>query len=63
MDFIIDAQTHEGRVEALAARGSTKALSLVKRTAAGESPVDASLTDENRAQAKDVLAYIDSLKP
>jgi N-acetyl-anhydromuramyl-L-alanine amidase AmpD len=58
MDFIIDAQTHEGRVEALALRGGPKALALVKAVAAGKSPVNADLTDENRAQAQAILDYI-----
>jgi hypothetical protein len=55
MDFIIDGQTHEGRVEALALRGAPKALELVRRTAEGRSPVNAWLTDDNRAQAQSIL--------
>jgi hypothetical protein len=33
-------------------------LALVKAVAAGKSPVNADLTDENRAQAQAILDYI-----
>jgi hypothetical protein len=62
LDFVIDAQVHEGRVEALAMRGAPKALAMVKAVAEGRSPVDADLSDENRAQAQAVLDYMESLK-
>ena len=62
MDFVMDAQIHEGRVEALAMRGAPKALALVTAVAEGKSPVNADLTDENRAQAQAVLDYIESMK-
>lgn len=62
MDFIIDAQTHEGRVEALASKGFPSALALVRAVAEGKSPVNDSLTDDNRAHAQSILNYIEASK-
>ena len=58
MDFVIDAQTHEGRTEALAYAGDPRALKLVQRTASGNSPVNDSLSDDDRAHAKAVADTI-----
>lgn len=62
MDFIMDAQIHEGRVETLALQGDPKCQELVRRTAEGRSPVNKSLTDQNRAQAQSILRLIESQK-
>jgi hypothetical protein len=61
LDFIMDAHIHEGRVEALATCGVSKALALVKAVAEGKSPVNADLSDDDRAQAQAVLDYINSM--
>lgn len=60
MDFIMDAQIHEGRVETLALQGAPKAVDLVRRTAEGRSPVNSRLTDENRAQAQAIVELIEA---
>lgn len=60
MDFIMDAQINEGRIEQLAKDGDPKCIELVRRTAEGRSPVDKSLTDQNRAQANSVLSLIEA---
>jgi hypothetical protein len=58
LDFVIDAQTHEGRVETLALQGVPKAVELVRAVAEGLSPVDDDLTDDNRAQAAAIANLI-----
>lgn len=62
LDFVIDAQTHEGRVESLALLGFPPSIALVRRTAEGKSPVNDSLSDFDRAHAKSVLDFIESKK-
>jgi predicted chitinase len=54
MDFVIDAQTHEGRVEALAEKGDPTAVELVARIVEGRSPVQDSLSDTDVAHAQAV---------
>jgi hypothetical protein len=54
MDFVIDAANHEGRVEQLAKDGDPRSVELVRRTAEGRSPVNNSLSDDDRAHAKAV---------
>lgn len=59
MDFIIDGQNHEGRVEQLAKDGDPRAVALVKRTASGNSPVNDSLSDEDRAHAQAIVDLLE----
>lgn len=63
MDFIIDAQTHEGRVESLAIEGFPSAVDLVTAVAEGRSPVNDQLSDDNRARAQNILDFINRSKP
>lgn len=62
MDFVLDKASHEGRVETLALQGNAVAQELVRRTAEGRSPVDKSISDRERQQAKDIAKLLDARK-
>lgn len=62
MDFIMDAQIHEGRVETLAIQGVPKAKALVQAVADGTSPVSDSLGPDAVAQAQAILDVIAKAK-